>query len=304
MFTLSSIDVDRSRSHSKTGDCTNHQVSKKEIRIADTNTSTAGNKLRPMYFSDAALCELREEKASVSPKYLELMQAYSTRAFENPRAQEFAVHGFMRRLGTMVQCIENVFEIVPPDRTDSPSREELIDCAINIQAFVLNVFGCVDNLAWIWTQERCLTQENGSPIPRNWVGLRKKNSFLRGTFSPEFQRYLNKIDRWLGNLENFRDALAHRIPLYIPPYRVLNSKMDLFQELELRKGKAYKQLDFGEYDRLSAEQDALGDFMPVMTHSFGEDAKVVVFHSQMLADFNTVHQIGCRILDELDHWPA
>jgi hypothetical protein len=43
---------------------------------------------------------------------------------------------------------------------------------INIQAFVFNVFGSIDNLAWIWVQEKSLAKEDGSAIPSAWVGLR------------------------------------------------------------------------------------------------------------------------------------
>jgi hypothetical protein len=38
-------------------------------------------------------------------------------------------------------------------------------------------------------------------------------------------------------------------------------------------------------------------------HSFEEGAKPVVLHPQMLADFNTVNELGHKMLDELKRYP-
>jgi hypothetical protein len=72
-------------------------------------------------------------------------------------------------------------------------------------------YGCVDNLAWIWVHER------GIAVNRRHVGLRRHNKEVRNTFSPEFHSYLESLDSWFEYLVDYRDALAHRIPLYIPP---------------------------------------------------------------------------------------
>ncbi len=46
------------------------------------------------------------------------------------------------------------------------------------------------------------------------VGLGKKK--LRKSFTPKFRTYRDGKKEWLGNLIDFRNALAHRIPLFIP----------------------------------------------------------------------------------------
>ena len=252
-----------------------------------------------MYFSEEDLEKIRQEHLSVPVKYQCLLLACAARNYNDPQAHEYATHGFSRRLKTLVRCIENVFEILPPDRIELPTKDELSDAAINIQAFVFNVFGCADNLAWVWVREKCLVQNNGSPIPKRWVGLRKKNEFVRRSFSQDFQEYLKGLDVWFENLENFRHALAHRIPLYIPPYIVSDDKMADYRQLEDSMAEASKRQDFAKYDLLSAEQEALGVFNPVMTHSFEEKSKVVVFHAQLLADFNTIEELGRKVFEEL-----
>ena len=175
-----------------------------------------------------------------------------------------------------------------------------MDAEINIQAFVFNIFGCIDNLAWIWTEEKNLTTKDGMRIHHTKVGLGKDKKIIRNSFSADFQLYLDTLQPWLENLENFRHALAHRIPLYIPPYNISPSKAAEYQALEDRKSAAIKRLDLVENERLSVEQMSLVKFIPCMTHSFEENSKIVVFHAQLLADFNTIDEIGRKMLVELD----
>src|SRR5262249_6431249 len=151
-----------------------------------------------------------------------LPRDFLTRTYKDPQAREYASHGFSRRLSTLARCIDNVFEILPPDRIDPPSSDEISDAMINIQASVFNTSGCVDDLAWIWVKEKAVLKKNGSPLSKFEVGLRKTNVLC--SFSTEFQQYLGGLANWFDQLDNFRNALAHRIPLYIPPYVVPTSK--------------------------------------------------------------------------------
>jgi len=257
-----------------------------------------------MYFSQQDRQRLEEEYLTVQGKYTRLLEAYVKRSYSVARAREHAQHGFSRRLKTLVRCIENTFEILPLDQVRLPTSEELSDVNINLQAFMFNVFGCIDNLAWIWVCEKGLVKDNGLPIPNARVGLRKKNEEVRKSFSPEFLEYLDGLDRWFDLLEDFRHAAAHRIPLYVPPYVITPDNEATYQELEIRKSDALNRGALDEYDRFAADQDGLGEFRPVMTHSFVEGARPVVFHAQILVDFNTIEELGCKMLEELDKRPA
>lgn len=252
-----------------------------------------------MPFSREQLDEIEREYVTIAQKHLELMSGYLNRIYCNPRAREYATHGFMRRVKTLTRCIQNVFEILPPDRVTIPTTEELSDSAINIQAFVFNVFGCADNLAWIYVFEKGVLNTNGSELRPNQVGLRVGNARVRESFSPEFRNYLAGLDAWFEYQENFRHALAHRIPLYIPPYVVHPDNEAAYQSLEERMTSALNLRDVPEYDRLSAEQEGLGVFSPRMTHSFAEARGTIMFHSQLIADFNTIDELGRMMLQEL-----
>ncbi len=251
-----------------------------------------------MYFTQDQVAELNHDHDEVRDKFADLRERYIFRNYQSAQAREHATHGFARRLGTLVRCIDNVFELLPPDREDIPTRNEVVDATINIQAFAFNIFGCCENLAWIWVSERPVLQDDGSPLQPKMIGLGSRR--VRRSFSPPFRSYLNSRQRWFTHMKDFRDALAHRIPLYIPPYIVAPEHVDEYQRLEIAANEALRCGNAAEYHRLLANQEALSFYRPWMTHPQTENASIVVFHSQLLADFNTVDEIGRRLLREME----
>lgn len=213
---------------------------------------------------------------------------------------EHGKQGLGRRLGTMQRCIENVFELLPPDLADIPKKDSTKNAEISIQAFVMNVFGCLENLAWVWAHEKGVTQPDGSPLEPKMIGLKRQNKRMWKSMRVELRQYLVSRGQWFSHIKNFRDALAHRIPLYIPPYIVDPTNFDEYHRLEVRAHETLLAGDVGEHERLMAEQRKLCFFRPWMTHSFEEKSPQVVFHPQLLADFNTIIELGGIMADELD----
>jgi hypothetical protein len=117
--------------------------------------------------------------------------------------------------------------------------------------------------------------------------------------SSGFQAYLKETDKWFDYLADYRHALAHRIPLYIPPGGVCPSDADAYNALQRRMDAALNSFRPYEYEQLSAEQAKLFVFQPSMTHSFSEAKGIVPFHVQMVADFLTIEQLALKMLDEL-----
>ena len=161
---------------------------------------------------------------------------------------------------------------------------------------MFHTFGAADNLAWIWVSEKNVTH-NGAPLSQGSIGIRKEK--VRASFSPEFRAYLNERKPWFEYLEGFRHALAHRIPLYIPPYIVTHANEAAYRELTQQMSQASAQFDFARYELLKAERNAVTAFRPWMQHSFIEQARPMVFHVQMLADFNTIDEMARKMFDEL-----
>ncbi len=176
-----------------------------------------------------------------------------------------------------------------------PLKNRLHDAQINIQAAIGNTYGCVDNLAWVWVHEWGLAQS----IDRRQVGLRKHHKKVRDTLSAELRAYLDTLESWFGYLVDYRDAFAHRIPLYIPPGGVRPNDHDKARELEERKTAALNALNPYEYQRLDAEQLKLFVFQPLICHSFNEMPAPFAFHPQLIVDFFTVEELGLKMLAEL-----
>lgn len=162
---------------------------------------------------------------------------------------------------------------------------------------MIHVFGATDNLAWIWVCEKNIRRAGGAEIAMGSIGIRKE--VVRRSFTERFRGLLDERAQWFTYLESFRHSLAHRIPLYIPPYIVTHADEAAYGELEVRMAQAAARADFPEQERLKLQQRKLTSFKPWMTHSFIEEAHPMVFHYQMLTDFNTVHEIAATLLEDL-----
>lgn len=247
------------------------------------------------FFTQEYLTELCDKLETIGPKTDRIMLQFVSHQFTDPKAREYAHHGFARRIQTLARCIHNTFEIVPPDTVEVPEKTFLHDAQINVQAAIGNTYGCVDNLAWVWVHECGLAQS----INRKQVGLRKHHKQVRSTLSSGFRAYLDSLEAWFDYLVDYRDAFAHRIPLYIPPGGALPKDHDEVNDLENRKIAALNAFQAHEYDRLDAEQSKLFVFQPLICHSFAEMPAPFAFHPQLIADFLTVEQLGEKMLAEL-----
>jgi hypothetical protein len=253
-----------------------------------------------MYFTPDVLEKLQQEYALVQGRYEKLLLSYNNRNYRFPLAKEYAQHGFLRRLGTLARCIENTFRALPPERDEEiPTREERVDATINIQAFIFNIFGAIDNLAWIWVIETELNKKDGSPLSNAHVGFGPKNFYVRQSLPPAIQEYLKTMDPWFRGLEDFRHSLAHRIPLYVPPYTVDPSDEREWQALEQQIFAASLRGDASTKARIEAEQKRLCRFRPWMKHSYSEQSRPIVFHAQLVTDFMTLEEFAIKLLPEL-----
>lgn len=253
-----------------------------------------------MYFTEDDLKRFYRLHSTIDEQYKCIMDAYSFRIFSNEKAKEYATHGFLRRIKTLKRCIHNIYTICPPEIGTKPTSDELSDLAINLQSFVFNIYGCLDNIAWIWVSEKDVRDDKGVPIKKEYIGLRKENKLVRNSFSQEFRTYLDTLTLWFNYLEKFRHSLAHRIPLYVPPYVVSHKEAAEIAELEKLERDALRRYNFTEYEALSEKKDRLGTFRPWMTHSFSEQSPQIVFHAQILDDWNQVMEISEKFIEQLD----
>jgi hypothetical protein len=103
--------------------------------------------LKP-YFTAKNIIQINEKVQSIDSKTSRLLLRYAGHSFSDMNAKEYAHHGFARRIQTLDRCIESVFNMIPPDAREIPSKAMLYDAQINIQSAIGNTYGCVDNLVW------------------------------------------------------------------------------------------------------------------------------------------------------------
>jgi hypothetical protein len=252
-----------------------------------------------MPYSTEELEEIFEALATWNERLEKLVTAVLIREYKNIRSKEYAIHGFSRRLHTLQHCLDRTFSCVPP-QAESPTRSELQDATAFIQAFVLNVYGAIDNLAHIWCFEAGVKDKIGRELDPKFIGLTPKNKIIRSSLPSPFKEKMNERDTWFKYLINYRHALAHRIPLYIIPRILNNEDGKQYENIEKLKFAAATARDWITYNDLDAKQDRVGTFAPYILHSLEEDAAPMRFHPQMVCDMATVVEIGEELLFELD----
>lgn len=244
------------------------------------------------FFDSATLSHLATCFSTLETDYNRVLLSYTSLKFTNPKTHEHASHGFARRLKTLKRSIENIWAICPPEQSRKLTSDELTDLEINLQGFVFNTYGCFDNLAWIWVIEK-----NHSSLKKHEIGFFSHK--LVRLFPDDFQTYVKNLDPWFKHLKSYRDALAHRIPLYVPPLGLSKIEEAEYKRLETAKIEALKSYRWEDFEKLTSVQDKLGKFTPLMMHSYNEEAPSVIFHVQVITDWMTEVQFSEKFLLEL-----
>lgn len=207
----------------------------------------------------------------------------------------------MRRLKIIVRCISNIFFYYPIDSVNPVDQDNIDDCVINIHCFLINAYGCMDNLAHIWVNENSVTYKNGDPLRRFDIGIRKKHEIVRKSLPVNLLRVVESMDRWFDYLEDYRGALAHRVPPYIPPYGVPNNKLELYMELDNKMNDCIESGDFEEYERLKKEKYKITTSQEILKHSFSERDDGLIFHPQILTDYLSICSVCSAFHSALAH---
>jgi hypothetical protein len=214
-----------------------------------------------------------------------------------PRAREFMLHGAARRIGVLRRSVEQIFALFPPSTERPLPRDVLSDVQINLHAFVINLFGTLDNWAWAFVCRHGLEKAIGG---RKHVGLftAKTQAYLPAAIA----EYVTSKDiaTWHRDyLTGYRDALAHRIPLYLPPATWTPEEGRRYSQLDLERGECIRTHRWDRYEEICVLQEAIGRPCFAFLHSFsGADAsRPVYLHPQLLCDSATILAIGGRFLD-------
>ncbi len=222
----------------------------------------------------------------------------------NDKAKEYLMQGAGRRLNIVTRCIENIFRIFPIGQTEQLARDELTDLGINLHAFFINISGLFDNLGWVFAFEHDLLGDpKDGKLGRNDIGLFKRKNQIR--LPDPLRKYLQSghLRAWYSEYsKNYRDALAHRIPLYVPPSVLSGAVQEKYLELEaqLQTLDLTKYENFEIYDDILEQQKQLGQASPLFAHSVGEKGRPMFLHAQVIADYATIEEVVKRFCEHFE----
>jgi len=198
----------------------------------------------------------------------------------NKEARDFLTYGVGRRLNVIQLSIQKVYELFPPSQNEALPKATIHEVQVYLQAFVINVSGIFDNWAWAFIHRHDLLEKIGGKFS---VGM-----FLLKTqqcLPARLREYITSEPRvsWHRKyMKDYRDALAHRIPLYVPPSRIDPKDIERYKELEARKQELFEAQDWDELERITDEQESLGKALPAFLNDFSSPE--VYFHPQLNAD--------------------
>ena len=248
-----------------------------------------------MNYTTEALQQLAEKHAELLSRYTELAIKVNEVGvgLKNERAREFMIHGIGRRLWILHRCVENIFHLFPADRIQPLLANDRINVEINLHAFLINAYGIIENIALVLGFEDDLIGKKAE----GKVPLKQANLFneqFRKHLSGGLKAYIanSDVSEWYREYaKNYRDALAHRIPPYVPPSALDEAARRRFDEIEKEIGSLYSTGDFGRIEALRDEQEGLGHANPLYLHSFSEKSRPLYLHPQMIADFLTIEEL-------------
>lgn len=212
----------------------------------------------------------------------------------NPRARTFALQGIGRRLPLIARGARNIFTLYPPDTAELLSLETCDEVAIQFQAFAINMYGLMDNIAWV-----CVLESGGALNPLK-IGLFKVN--VEPYPPDELKDYVGDPMplTWFNEYgKAYRDSTAHRVPPYLPSRAYTTEEGQTYQDLDRRAsvalteaGRAHADVSrelglMEQYEQLVQQKETLGSNSLLVALSLnGEDPTPPVYlHPQVLCDW-------------------
>lgn len=216
----------------------------------------------------------------------------------NPHARTYLTQGVGRRVQVLQHAMRDVFRLFPPEQTAPLTRENITAVQINLHAFVINLAGVFDNWAWAYLYRHNLLQQVGGSLN---VGMFKRPT--QEVLPAVLRDYLQRdIAQWQAEyVKTYRDTLAHRIPLYIPPAAWTAEDTAEYQRLEAEKVRLFREESWDQLDAVWDQQDRIGSACPMFLHEAvaGGNLRPVYLHPQMICDGMTVVAFGQLFYD---HW--
>jgi len=231
----------------------------------------------------------------VSKPSLDFQLDYLACRLQKAEAVTHLRQGLMRRLGMIDKASRNIFTIHRPGREDILSKDELQDVDINLHAFVINVYGVLDNVAWV-----CALENGFLPTDHNKRDVGLFNKKMREHLPGVLLSYIDEedIQNWFKEFaKEYRDSTVHRIPPYHPPSLIYTGDIERYKQLEQDSWEAlFGRHDVDRHEVLKKEQQRLLHISPFMALGIEGD-RPMFMHYQIVCDRLTINELLKKFLD-------
>ena len=149
---------------------------------------------------------------------------------------------------------------------------------IYLNSLYINIFGCIENLAWLLYFQIIYPMDKMGKFTITLFHEKLLSNCLKnGIYLSETKtEYVN----WIKDLKTKRDPIAHQIPLYIP-YRIITNEKQKSDYKEMEK-EALSKANCGDthgYIEIMSEARKIGEYIPRiwLVDSVKEDITFVPF---------------------------
>lgn len=243
-----------------------------------------------MTYSEEQLHQLQRDFLLQRTRLSDLLVNVGHKSFDTEQALRFSRYGLGRRIKLVQEAFRGIFNSTPPNTVTVPEVNSLTTTSIFLQALISNIYGCLDNIAWIWFHQNHDNEEIAR-IHRNRIGLTTSHASLRQSLPSEFNAKLEEYDDWISHIKEIRDALAHQIPIYLVPYMVNPENRERHDQLEREKFQVLLAEGFEAFERLETEQKELSFFKPYWVKDTNGKIQMYVLHPQAICDVMTLAEI-------------
>ena len=250
---------------------------------------------------------ITREYANLLREYRSVTESITVQGQDLPegRVKEYLLHGIARRVSVLERAVENIFTLFPLTTSDVLPRNTLYDVQVNLHAFTMNLYGIFENCAWCFVLFHDLQSIIEDP--------RKISLFSRPTkrYLPEtLINYLGtqNFTNWSKYLKSYRDSLAHRIPLYVPPATFTEADRERYNLLQAEQMECFRSYADGDIceelvnraEQINLELESIGSPCPTFLHSFTDDTGniPVAIHPQLISDSRSVIEFLNLFLDK------
>lgn len=216
--------------------------------------------------------------------------------------REYACRAITRRFKAIELSFDCMLNFMPPNRREPLDPEEVQLGGLYLNAIYSNVYGCIDNVAWTIAYEKGLIPDSLKSEDEHKFEIdlfKKKFQKQLKQVAPEFRAKVADYQEWYNEMSQFRHPGAHRVPLYIIPYRITEEEL-----AEERVGEQRMQSEFSDYlqkvknaepisteemRRLQTQQPKkFGKFVPMFAHTVREDSKVYYLYPALRKDIESI----------------